>query len=209
MCKNIRSKLSTTANSDNTTNSLEPKSQIAMEPQYNLQKLLATDIRTQIPNEIVDSIMSRPPFVAIPGVVNARDISGYASGSSQLSVRPGFAYRSGALGNIPPEGRVFLLRQLGITVIFDLRHQGERMQSPSPDIEGIRTVWAPYTCTPVPVDPRDFAHGDDGASGYAKMYLDIMKVSAPIFQMVFQHIRDAPQKPFLFHCSGKFWCFYR
>lgn len=177
-----------------------------MEPQYNIPKLVATDIRTQIPGEIVDSIMSRPPFVAIPGVVNARDISGYASGSSQSPVRSGFAYRSGALGKVSPEGRVFLLRQLGITVIFDLRHQGERMQSPSPDIEGIQTIWAPYTYTPVPVDPRDFAHGDEGASGYAKLYLEIMKVSGPIFQKVFEHIRDAPQQPFLFHCSGKFWC---
>ena len=175
-----------------------------MEPQYNMQKLLATDIRTQIPNEIVDTITSRPPFVAIPGVVNARDISGYASGSSQPSIRPGFAYRSGSLSKVSPEGRVFLLRKFGISVIFDLRHQGERMQSPSPVIEGIQTVWAPYTCTPAPVDPRDFAHGDEGASGYAKMYLDIMKVSAPIFQLVFQHIRDAPKRPFLFHCSGKF-----
>lgn len=175
-----------------------------MEQSYNLQKLLATDIRTQIPNEVVDSIMSRPPFVAIPGVINARDISNHASGSTQPPVRPEFAYRSGALANISPEGKAFLLRRLGISVIFDLRHPGERTQAPSPKIEGVEIVWAPYTSTPIPVDLRDFAHGDEGASGYAKMYLNIMNVSAPIFQRVFQHIRDAPQKPFLFHCSGRF-----
>lgn len=198
MCKEFWGKLFTSGKSP------EPTSQIAMEPQYNIPKLVATDIRTQIPNDIVDNVMSRPPFVAIPGVVNARDISEHASGSSQSPVRPGFAYRSGALEKVSPEGRVFLIRQLGISVIFDLRHQGERMQSPSPDIEGVQTVWAPYTCTPVPVDPKDFAHEDEGASGYAKMYLEIMKVSAPIFQKVFEHIRDTPREPFLFHCSGKF-----
>lgn len=176
-----------------------------MEPEYNLQKLLATDIRVQIPENIVTDILSRPPFVDIPGVINFRDISSHPNGSPQQhTVRPGYAYRSGALTEASDYGKTALLEQLGVATIFDLRHSGERIRAPNPILDGIETVWAPYTCTPIPVDPKDFANGDEGVSGFVKMYMDILDISVPIFQKVFEHIRDAPQKPFLFHCSGEF-----
>ena len=174
------------------------------QPEFNLQKLLATDIRIQLPDDIVTNIISKPPFVVIPGVINIRDISSHTSNTSPSTVRPGFIYRSGVLADISIEGRATMLRRLGVTTIFDLRHPGERMKSPSPIIDGVETVWVPYTQTPAPVDPRDFAHGDQGVSGFVKMYLNIMEVFSPIYQKVFEHIRDAPQRPFLFHCSGKF-----
>lgn len=172
--------------------------------EYNLQKLLATDIRVQIPENIVTDILSRPPFVAIPGVINSRDISNRPDGySQQHTMRPGYAYRSGALTEASDDGKAALLEQLGVATIFDLRHSGERIRAPNPTLDGIETVWAPYTWTPVPVDPKDFANGDGGVSGFVKMYMDILDVSVPIYQKVFEHIRDGPQKPFLFHCSGK------
>lgn len=170
-----------------------------MGSQYNLQKLLASDIRIQIPADIVTDILSQPPFVDIQGVINLRDISQ----AKHSTVRSGFAYRSGTLAEISTEGRDVLLRQLGITIVFDLRHPSERMKSPSPILDGIETVWVPCAGTPGPIDLKDFAHGDNGVSGFVNMYLNIIRLSAPIFKKVFEHIRDAPQRPFLFHCSGK------
>ena len=139
------------------------------QPDFNLQKLLATDIRIQLPDDVVTNIISKPPFVVIPGVINVRDISSDTGNASQSTVRPGFIYRSGALADISIEGRATMLRRLGITTIFDLRHPAERMKSPSPTIDGVETVWAPYTQTPAPVDPRDFAHRDQGVSGFVNM----------------------------------------
>lgn len=149
-----------------------------MGSRYNLQGLLASDIRIQIPADIVTGILSQPPFVDIQGVINLRDISQ----AKHSMVRSGFAYRSGTLAGISTEGRDVLLRQLGITTVFDLRHPSERMKSPSPILNGIETVWAPCAGTPGPLDLKDFAHGEDCIRGFLNMYLNIIKLSAPIFK---------------------------
>lgn len=66
--------------------------------------------------------------------------------------------------------------------MFDLRHPSERMESPRPILDGIETVWAPCDGTPGPIDPKDFAHGDDGIRGFLNIYLNIIKLSAAIFK---------------------------
>ncbi|KAB8240005.1 protein-tyrosine phosphatase-like protein [Aspergillus flavus] len=163
-------------------------------PNYNPQEHLTTDIRTEIPAETVTTITSQAPFVTIPGLFNIRDLS---SGN----LRPGYAYRSGVLANISDEGKTSL-RNLGISTIFDLRRPDERTKSPSPVIEGVETVWEPYIREPGPINPLDFKEEDQGVSGFLSMFMCIMEISTPIFRKVFLHIRDCPQRPFLFHCSA-------
>ena len=162
---------------------------------YDLQELLDTDVRTELPAQAVTSVTSRPPFVTVPGVYNVRDLGSAA-------VRPGFAYRSAVLTGIWEEGMV-ILRDLGITTIFDLRNPTERVKQPSPVVERVETVWEPYAVDPLPTNPSDFAGDDDGVAGFVGMYTHILEILAPTFKKVFEHIRDKPQQPFLFHCSGE------
>lgn len=171
-----------------------------MSTDYNLQELLTTDIRIQIPEDVVSKITSVAPWITVPGAFNVRDIS---ASPSTPTVRPGFIYRSGVLAGISEEGKSILKESLGITTIYDLRKSAERVKSPCPIIEGIETVWLPYGCDPAPVDLKLFAHGDNGVRGYVKMYLDLLDVLEPTYRRVFEHIRDSPEKPFLFHCMGE------
>lgn len=164
----------------------------------NIQDVLNTDIRTPIPDAIVSKIISRPPFVNVPGVSNIRDLS------YENNLRQGFVYRSGNLADILDAGKAFLVDELKITTIFDLRDQGERERAPSPEIEGIKTIWMPYGARPASLNLKDFAGEDQGDTGFVKMYTGILEAASPAFTEIFKHIRDKPNDPFIFHCSGEF-----
>lgn len=164
----------------------------------NVIDILNTDIRKAIPESIVSKIISLPPFVTLPGVSNFRDLS------HENSLRPGYAYRSGNLSDIEEKGKSILAEELGVTTIFDLRNQGERERAPSPEIEGIETIWMPYGTRPASLDLRDFSQDDLCATGFVKMYMGILNAATPIFTEVFSHIRDEPNDPFVFHCSGEY-----
>lgn len=163
-----------------------------------LHDVLNTDITKPIPESTVSKIISLPPFITIPGVSNFRDLS------YENNLRPGYAYRSANLSDITEDGKVMLARELGITTIFDLRNEGERVKAPGPQIRGVDTIWMPYGTRPASLNLRDFAGEDKGVNGFVKMYSGILEASAPAFAEVFKHIRDQPDDPFVFHCSGMF-----
>lgn len=162
----------------------------------NIQDVLNTDIRTPIPASIVSKIISLPPFITIPGTSNFRDLS------HENKVRLGYVHRSGNLADITPEGKSILVKDLGITTVFDLRNESEREKVPAPEIPGAEIVWMPYGTRPASLNLRDFAGDDKGASGFVRMYTGILEASAPAFTQVFSHIRDKSSNPFVFHCSG-------
>ncbi|CAL5865837.1 uncharacterized protein PFLUO_LOCUS43 [Penicillium psychrofluorescens] len=162
----------------------------------NLYQVLSTDICTPIPEATVSRIISRPPFITVPGVSNIRDLS-HGNG-----VRPGFVYRSGNLSDITDEGKSVLVARIGVSTIFDLRNQSEREKAPSPEIEGIKTIWMPYGARPASLNLRDFARKDHSAIGFVKMYMGILNSAAPAFRQVFQHVQSCPHDPFIFHCSA-------
>lgn len=166
---------------------------------YNLQQLLNTDVRTELPVQAVTSVTSQPPFITVPGVYNVRDLG-------SASVRPGFAYRSAVVNGIWDEGKI-ILRDLGVGTIFDLRNPKERAKQPSPVVEGVDIIWEPYARDPLPTNLSDFGGDDDGVSGFVGMYTHILEILTPTFRKVFEHIRDRPDQPFLFHCSGEFRLF--
>lgn len=163
----------------------------------NLYQVLSTDICTPIPEATVSKIVSRAPFITVPGVSNIRGLS-HGNG-----VRPGFVYRSGNLSDITDEGKSVLVGRIGVRTIFDLRNQSEREKAPSPEIEGIKTIWMPYGVRPASLNLRDFARKDHSAIGFVKMYMGILDSAAPAFRQAFQHIRSCPNDPFIFHCSGE------
>ncbi|KAJ5316953.1 hypothetical protein PENANT_c030G07171 [Penicillium antarcticum] len=162
-----------------------------------VQKVLNTEISTPIPEPMVKKITSLPPFIAIPGVQNFRDLS-----HDDNKLRPGFVYRSGNLSDIMDSGKSIIASELGITTIFDLRNEGERQKAPPPSLPGVDTVWMPYGARPATLNLRDFAGEDKGTSGFVKMYSGILEAAVPGFTEVFKHIRDNPHDPFIFHCSA-------
>lgn len=165
----------------------------------NAQDVLNTDIREPIPDAIVSKIISQTPFVNVPGVSNIRDLS------NDNNLRRGFVYRSGNVADILDAGKAVLVDELKITTIFDLRNQGERERAPSPEIEGIETRWMPYGARPATLNLKDFAGEDQGVPGFLKMYMGILEAASPAFTEIFKHIKDRPNDPFIFHCSGKFF----
>ncbi|CEL03554.1 hypothetical protein ASPCAL04708 [Aspergillus calidoustus] len=173
---------------------------------YDLQTLVETDIKAALPADIVAEIVSQAPFVTVPGIFNLRDISSATTPSSTFPpvLRPGFAYRSAAPLSELPDGGATALTTLGIKKIYDLRRPDERTKKPSPVIDGVEVIWIPDTLEgkppvsatePVP-DP------ERSTERLVDMYLSYLVSHAPVYRAVFEHIRDEPEKGFLFHCSA-------
>ncbi|KAL5366199.1 hypothetical protein BJX96DRAFT_182387 [Aspergillus floccosus] len=174
-----------------------------MDPEE-LHRLLQTDIRIELPSDTVARIITQPPFVSVPGFINVRDIS-----SVDSAVRRGVAYRSAA----PPvalstEAQSALVHSLGVTTIFDLRRPLERAKLPNPVIDGVQTVWLPYAFEAPPPSYADFGGGDGGMESFTRLYRSYLDTHVPIYKKVFEHIRDRPHDPFLFHCSGLSFSFF-
>ncbi|KAJ5168627.1 uncharacterized protein N7482_004221 [Penicillium canariense] len=161
-----------------------------------LRDVLNTDLRTPIPASTISKLISLPPFITIPGVSN------FPALSYDNNIRPGYVYRSGNLSGITQEGKGIIAADLGITTVFDLRNEGERVKAPSPQIEGVDTIWMPYSTSPASLSLLDFAGEDQGVNGFVKMYTGILEASASAFAQVFSHIKDQPNDPFIFHCSA-------
>lgn len=91
--------------------------------------------------------------------------------------------------------------------IFDLRSFSEREKDPSPDIEGVETVWVPSKADGSEellknLKPRDFVE-NDGVDGILNMYRDILHTYKNAFRRVLVYMRDFANGGILFHCTGK------
>ncbi|OBT83262.1 hypothetical protein VE02_07605 [Pseudogymnoascus sp. 03VT05] len=126
---------------------------------YDISELVRMDMRVELPPPIVAEILSSPPFVTIPGVINVRYIS---STATALNIRQGFAYRSGPPTKITGSGIRKLVEDVGVKTIFDLRNSSEREKFPWPEILGAETVWLAYAATPERADLDVFAKDDAG-----------------------------------------------
>ena len=162
-----------------------------------LAKLAALDGLAPIPPQQVAEALAGPPFIPIPSALNLRDIG--LSGANKI--KPGLIFRSGGLTTWPDSSKQLLATQYHITTIFDLRSEGERVRQPSPEIEGIETVWLPPTNIPERLDLQIFV-ANGGADGYASNYEEVARIYAPAFARVFRHIIDKPGEAFLFHCTA-------
>ena len=139
---------------------------------------------------IATSELPSPPFVAVEGVKNFRDIGGYPiTGSDSKSVKRGFVYRSAALFGITNDGTKTLLSALGVRVIFDLR--GDRGGIP-----GVVTIGIPVMPYDLVCERHRLLSGNYTATLYASI------LSEGRFRRVFEHVRDKPDEPFLIHCAG-------
>ncbi|PGH12305.1 hypothetical protein AJ79_04371 [Helicocarpus griseus UAMH5409] len=153
------------------------------------------------------STLPSPPFHVAEGIANLRDLGGYAI-SPTTSVRRNFLFRSASLSKTTPEGATFLSSKLGVTTIYDFRSVIESERSPSLDIPGtVRRhvpVFRDQDASPESLALRykDYA-SSEGPQGFMRAYTEILRAGAKgAFRTVFEHIRDKPEEPLLFHCSA-------
>jgi len=126
-----------------------------------LLALSTTDVRTPIPPSELGPALAGPPFVAVPGTFNTRDLGGLAGGA----IRSGLAFRSGSLDGLGPAGAE-ALRRLGVRRVFDLRSRAEHASGPDPAVPGAEAVWVPTPEEDATVVLADFVAGG-GEEGYA------------------------------------------
>ncbi|KAL4802182.1 major facilitator superfamily domain-containing protein [Aspergillus unguis] len=169
--------------------------------------LVTTDIQTALPEAVVAEIISQAPFVTVPGIFNLRDLSNATTPSSAhpAVLRPGLAYRAAAPVPTMTDEGIAALNALGIKKIYDLRRPDERTKKPSPVIDGVEVVWILDGDSGIPLAaqvPASEAEADKSIDALVRMYLGFLRSHAGVYKAVFTHIRDEPEKPFLFHCSA-------
>ncbi|KAL4965489.1 tyrosine-protein phosphatase [Aspergillus stella-maris] len=170
---------------------------------YSIQDLIGTDIKSALPAAAVTEIISQAPFATVPGIFNLRDISNATTPSSAFPVvlRPGLVYRAGAPESTFTDAGITAINALGIKKIYDLRRPDERIKKPSPVIDGVEVVWIPDT-TGGAVHREPPPDAEKSIETLVQMYLGYLESHAPVYKAVFEHIRDEPEKPLLFHCSA-------
>jgi hypothetical protein len=167
--------------------------------QPDLLTIALTPITEHIPDSIIEKALQTPPFVPIPGASNLRDIGLLPN----AKVKSGLLYRSGSLHVLPESSIPLLKSKLKLSKIFDLRYVSERIRAPNPETNGVEQIWVSGS-EAMPRDaPAEFM-GDGGMKGFIKMYDNILRIYASSYRTVLEYLRDEPNNPIIFHCSGKF-----
>lgn len=171
-----------------------------------LRVIAETDVTQPLPADVTQVILTSAPFVYVPGTFNTRDVGLVPTPDGTPSkLRTGFVYRSGALNGLTGNGKSVIAEKLAVKKVFDLRSMEEHSRSPDPEIPGVENVWRSTGELAAHVEIADFIDGL-GEKGYSKMYLEVLDLYQPIFTAVFEHVRDHPEEPFLFHCTGELSC---
>ncbi|KAI5287104.1 hypothetical protein KEM54_006244 [Ascosphaera aggregata] len=148
-----------------------------------------------------------PPFFRLEGIENLRDIGGYPI-ALKGSVRRGYLYRSAHLGALTDESAAALVNRLGIRYIYDFRSRTETERVVSREVPGVTRVHLPVfaekDASPEAIAMRFQNYSStDPSAGYVRAYSEILREGAKrAFRVVFEHIRDRPEEPLLFHCMG-------
>jgi hypothetical protein len=174
-----------------------------------LAALLQVPIRKPLEKSQVKQILASAPFIPIPHALNLRTISAPA-------LQPNLVFRSGSLSHLPQSSLIQLNEKYNITTIVDLRSRKERESYPSPDIQGIETLWIPTSGDgPVGIgaaqanarqvlqglSPADFA-ANDGVDGFVKTYGKMLDTHKDAFRVVFERLKEPQGGGVLFHCTG-------
>jgi hypothetical protein len=186
-----------------------------MATEIDLPSLLQTPISNPLPESDVNLILSSTPFIPIPYVLNLRALT-------SPSLKPNLIFRSGDLSHLPPTSLARLRDDCKISTIFDLRGGGERARQPSPDIDGVETIWIPtirdlssgdsavgFVVDGKPIRklpsikiPDDFA-ANEGEDGYVKMYGIVLETHREVYKAIFERLKVVETSGgILVHCSG-------
>lgn len=163
-----------------------------------------------------------PPFVNVEGVPNFRDMGGYdcrpprapaAFPNQALHVRQGFVYRCSELSQISPKGNVTMVEELRIKTLYDFRSEAEAA-NPRGHPQGVTCISLPVfrkqdVTYAMSVQQLQWSTAADHPknAGYSQGYVDWYRQIAvygakSAFKVCFEHIRDKPDEPFVYHCSA-------
>lgn len=167
-----------------------------------LTPLSRTSMEDAIDPDVLQEVLSKPPFISLPGVMNVRDLGAYTPGY----IKPGIIYRSGTLDYMPEATRPLLRSQLGISKIFDYRRKAEAKQ-PLCDVEGIELLSCPFKdgqVEHVDVDLPSFVTTEGVVSkGYRDMYDVILDGYTTGYRKAFEALKTADENhAILYHCTG-------
>ncbi|KAH9482512.1 Triple specificity protein phosphatase PtpB [Psilocybe cubensis] len=158
--------------------------------------------------DYVQDVLSKPPFVTIPGVINVRDLGNYPSTTEKgLITRPGYLFRSAELSGITEDGKV-KLRELGVTKAFDLRSDTEirKYNTPLPQIDGVEVVHTPVFQTadysPEMMAKRYQLYASGKTEAFLELYSQILDNGGRAFGAILRHVRDRPNEGCVFHCTA-------
>lgn len=187
----------------------------AQQLKYELPALLATSIREPLPEAAVEQYLASPPFIPVPHALNLRTLS------SPHLLAPNRIFRSGALGHLPASVLGTLRTTYNITTIYDLRSRREREWNPSPDIEGVETIWIPSTSD---ISGAALPSGDaeavekpkqvisdtkpadvvekNGQVVSVKIDQNVLKLYKEAYRAVFQRLMEPDTGNVLFHCTA-------
>jgi hypothetical protein len=164
-----------------------------------LDALSAWDVRQPIPASTLAPVLSAPPFIPIPSLVNARDI-GAVPGSA---IAPNRIYRCGVLDAAGRDPQATIWLGNCVTRVFDLRRADERQTARDPSVLGVKNVWRETEGEELKLSVAEFAQGA-GVPAWARQLMSVVHTYKPIFREVLEHVRDRPTEPFLFHCTGTY-----
>ncbi|CAI7672860.1 unnamed protein product [Penicillium pancosmium] len=158
-------------------------------------KLLASlaniPINEPIPTSKLTIALSQPPFIALPGSMNIRDLGTFAPGY----VKPLSVFRSGRLDSIPESSRSLLRSQLQLSHIFDFRYP-EEATSALCEIDGINLVSCPADVR-LEHSPASFT---DLVEEHNRVRTFLNRTS---FKRIFEALKVAKEgQAVLFHCTG-------
>lgn len=164
-----------------------------------LDALAATDVREAIPPAALLPALTSPPFIPTRSLINLRDV-GAVPGSA---VPPRRFYRSGVMDAAAADPDALAWVAANVRRVFDMRLARERQRAPDPHVPGVDNVWLDgQEGYPDPV-LADFAV-DGGRPAWRTQYMSVAMSYSPIIRAVLEHVRDRPEEPVLFHCTGAF-----
>ena len=174
-----------------------------------LEQALETNINVPTDPDFVATVLSNSPWKNIDGVVNCRD---NGASTPAADIKSGYAFRSGTLEFITERGKRNIVES-GMKTIFDLRSEVEITENPDPVIEGVEVVAVALSATTTPVDAPKFSTVRTYLSllepvgltsmQLPEMYIDMLTSHKASWKAILEHIRDQPDRPFLFHCTGE------
>lgn len=161
--------------------------------------LVQTDVRSVIPEASLLPLLTTSPFIPTRSLVNIRDV-GAVPGSALPDQR---AYRCGALGFAAEDPEAIAWLSGHVKKVFDFRKGPERAKNPDPEIPGVVNVW--HDTEGVYPTPDLAAYvADGGAPAWGVQLLNVALMYKPTIRALLEHVRDHPEEPFVFHCTGKF-----